>query len=196
MATGAAATHTHGKPVTDYAFEMAASTIRFGEGVTSEIGADVRGIGAKRILVVADPNVAALPGGPVHRVLASLAAAGLREGGGSAGSVVVFTGVSIEPTDSSFRSAIDEARRVAPDAFVAVGGGSAMDTAKAANLYYSHPTAQLLDFVNAPVGRGLPVPGPLRPLFAIPTTAGTGSETTGGALKRSGVHVAGRRVCW
>jgi hydroxyacid-oxoacid transhydrogenase len=93
----------------------------------------------------------------------------------------VFDGVLIEPTDASFRAAAQAATEGRFDAFVAVGGGSAIDTAKAANLYSTYP-ADFLDYVNAPIGKGLPVPAPLKTLIAIPTTAGTGSETTGVAI--------------
>jgi hydroxyacid-oxoacid transhydrogenase len=97
-------------------------------------------------------------------------------------SIVLYDYVRVEPTDTSMRDAIEVAEREACDAFVAVGGGSAIDTAKAANLYSTHPPRDFLDYVNPPIGKGLAVPGPLKPLFAIPTTAGTGSETTGIAV--------------
>lgn len=155
----------------DSAFEMASSSIRFGPGVTAEVGADLRDLGARRVLVVADPKLVGRY--PVNTVLESLEAEGLK--------VTLFDGVRVEPTDESFHAAIAATLAAAPDAIVAVGGGSTIDTAKAANLYATYP-ADLLDYVNQPIGQGLPVPGPLKPLVAIPTTAGTGSETTGVAI--------------
>ena len=90
----------------------------------------------------------------------------------------VFDGVHVEPTDESLELAIDHARDLGPwDAFVAVGGGSAIDTAKAVNLLTTNP-GELLDYVNAPVGGGRAPVHPLRPLVAVPTTTGTGSEST------------------
>ena len=153
----------------DYAFEMAVSSIRFGKGVTREVGLDLAALGVRHALVVTDPVVRGLL--PVQTVLASLERSGVRH--------TVYDRVRVEPTDESFLDAIAFARERGIDAYVAVGGGSAIDTAKAVNLYVTYPPADFLDYVNPPIGRGVPVPGPLKPLIAIPTTAGTGSETTG-----------------
>ena len=153
----------------DVAFEMAVSSIRFGKGVTREVGMDLAEMGAKHVLVVTDPVVGALP--PMQTVIDSLEASKIRH--------TVYDRVCVEPTDASFLDAIAFARAGNYDAYVAIGGGSTIDTAKAVNLYVTYPPEDFLDYVNPPIGKGLPVPGPLRPLIAIPTTAGTGSETTG-----------------
>ena len=152
----------------EYAFEMAASNIRFSPGVTREVGMDLAELKAQRVMVVTDPNLAKLP--PVATVLESLESERIQ--------FELFDRVHVETTDISMREAISFAQQNQFDAFVAVGGGSAMDTAKAANLYSTYP-ADFLDYVNAPIGKGKPVPGALKPLYAVPTTAGTGSETTG-----------------
>jgi hydroxyacid-oxoacid transhydrogenase len=153
----------------EIAFEMATSNLRFGAGVTQEVGTDLVDLGVRTALVVTDPNVSGLS--PVLTVLASLEASGVK--------AILFDRVRVEPTDESFRAAIEFAVANPVDGIVAVGGGSVIDTAKAVNLYTTYPPADFLDYVNAPIGKALPVPGPLKPLIAIPTTAGTGSETTG-----------------
>lgn len=157
---------------TDYAFEMASSNIRYGEGVTREIGMDLQNMGAQKVCVMTDKNLSRLP--PMMAVLESLVQNGVQH--------KVYDQVRVEPTDSSFKEAITFAKSGSFDAFVAVGGGSVMDTCKAANLYACNPDADFLDYVNAPIGKGKPVTGSLKPLIAVPTTAGTGSETTGVAI--------------
>ena len=152
-------------------FEMAASTIRFGPGITREVGMDCVDMRMRRVMVLTDPVVARLPA--AQTVLESLRDNGVE--------FSLFDRVRTEPTDKSFREAIEFASGGDFEGFVAVGGGSTIDTAKAANLYSTYP-ADFLEYVNAPVGRGRPAPGPLKPLIAIPTTAGTGSETTGVAI--------------
>ena len=153
----------------DYAFEMATANIRFGPGSTREVGMDIAELGLKRVMVLTDPNMLETPA--VQTVLESLN----RQKIGYA----LFKEVRVEPTDTSLKRAIEFARSDPFDGFVAVGGGSTLDTAKAANLYSTYPPEDLLDYVNPPIGKGIPIPGTLKPLFAIPTTAGTGSETTG-----------------
>jgi hydroxyacid-oxoacid transhydrogenase len=156
----------------DYAFEMATSSIRFGPGTTREVGMDLADLGVKRVMVLTDPVLRELP--PVATVLESLSEQKI--------AYSLFDEVHVEPTDISLKKAIDFATAEPFDGFVAVGGGSTIDTAKVASLYSTYPPGDFLDYVNPPIGKGLPVPGALKPLFAIPTTAGTGSETTGVAI--------------
>jgi hydroxyacid-oxoacid transhydrogenase len=152
-------------------FTMDASSIKFGPGATREVGHDIAHLGARRVMVLTDPNLSSAE--PVAVALESLRDAGI--------DAVLYDRVRVEPTDQSFKDAIAFATDGRFDGYVAVGGGSTMDTAKAANLYATHP-APFLTYVNPPIGEGRPVPGRLKPLVAIPTTAGTGSETTGVAI--------------
>ena len=150
---------------------MDASSIKYGPGVTREVGYEMERLGARRVMVLTDPNLAGSE--PVAVTLEALHSDRI--------DAVLYDRVRIEPTDVSFKDAIQFASDGAFDGYVAVGGGSTIDTAKAANLYATYP-ADLLTYVNPPIGEGRPVPGKLRPLIAIPTTAGTGSETTGVAI--------------
>ncbi|XP_006633963.2 hydroxyacid-oxoacid transhydrogenase, mitochondrial [Lepisosteus oculatus] len=164
--------HTSSGKTTDYAFEMACSNIRYGEGVTREIGMDLLNLGSRNVCLMTDKNLSQLP--PLTAVLDSLVKHGVR--------FKCYDKVRVEPTDASFKEAIDFARKGEFDAYIAVGGGSVIDTCKVANLYDCHPEADFLDFVNAPIGKGKAVTAVLKPLIAVPTTAGTGSETTGVAI--------------
>src|SRR5437867_4481461 len=172
----------------EIAFEMATSSVRFGVGVTREVGMDLADLKIRRVMVLADPNLVQLA--PVTTALQSLTDHKI--------DFSLFDRIRIEPSDESFQEAIVFAAAGNFEGFVAVGGGSTLDTAKAASLYSSYP-ADLLEYVNPPIGKGLPVPGPLRPLIAVPTTAGTGSETTGVAIfdfmkMRAKTGIAHRRL--
>ena len=173
----------------EYAFEMAASNIRFGLGASQEVGMDLAELDVKLVMVLTDPEFRKTP--VVDRVLKALEEQNIAH--------EVFDRVRVEPTDASMMEAVDFARSQPFDGFVAVGGGSTIDTAKVANLYSTYPPDDFLDYVNPPIGKGLPVPGALKPLFALPTTAGTGSETTGVAIfdlerMRAKTGIAHRRL--
>lgn len=152
-------------------FAVDPSAIRFGSGVLQEVGHDARGLGLKRVALYTDRVVAQLD--IVADAIKALRDAGI--------DVVVYDGVHVEPTDRSISTAIRFAQETEFDGFVSIGGGSVMDTCKAANLYSTYP-ADLLAYVNAPIGEARPVPGPLKPHIACPTTSGTGSECTGIAV--------------
>jgi hydroxyacid-oxoacid transhydrogenase len=155
----------------DTTFEVDTSRIKYGSGALREIGAEARDLAMRRVALVTDSTVVALPF--FETVRASLVAAGC--------DVAVYAGARVEPTDRSFQEAAAFATDGRFDGFVSVGGGSAIDTAKAANLYSTYPDA-LEAYVNAPLGRAVPIPGPLRPHIACPTTSGTGAEVTGIAI--------------
>ncbi|VXC17145.1 hydroxyacid-oxoacid transhydrogenase [Nocardioides sp. AX2bis] len=149
-------------------FTYAAPALKFGPGASAEIGHDLGQYGARRVLLVTDPGVAAT--GHPDRIAEGIRATGIE--------VVVFDQAHVEPTDVSLREAVEFGRDAGPfDAVVAVGGGSAIDTAKAVNLLTTNP-GELMDYVNAPVGKALAPVNPLLPLVAVPTTTGTGSEST------------------
>jgi hydroxyacid-oxoacid transhydrogenase len=154
--------------MTETVFTYGAPQLKFGSGSSDEIGYDLTTYGAKRVLVVTDPGVAAT--GHPARIADQIVARGIE--------AVVFDGTHVEPTDVSLREAVDYARAEGPwDAFVAVGGGSAIDTAKAVNLLTTNE-GDLMEYLNPPVGQGRAPARPLKPLVAVPTTTGTGSEST------------------
>ena len=150
---------------------MSSANIKYGFGATQEVGFDMKELGATRVMVVTDNSLVEKE--PVKATLEALDNEGIE--------AVLYSDTRIEPTDASMKEAIDFAIDGKFDGFIGVGGGSSMDTAKVANLYYTYP-ADFLTYVNAPIGKGTPVPGPLKPMICIPTTAGTGSETTGVAI--------------
>jgi len=149
-------------------FSVDISSITFGHGVLKEAGEHAKALDMKRVALFTDKTLAGLP--YVAQVRDALKAAGV--------DVVIFDEVKVEPTDQSFLAAAKFALEGKFDGYVSVGGGSVIDTCKAANLYATWP-ADFLDYVNAPIGAGKPVPGPLKPHIACPTTCGTGSECTG-----------------
>jgi len=153
------------------AFSVDISAITFGPGCLVEVGERARELGLKRVALFTDPYLSTLP--HLEKVKRSLTE--------SAVDFELYDQVTVEPTDVSFKAATKFANEGRFDGFISVGGGSVIDTCKAANLYATWP-AELLAYVNAPVGEGRPVPGMLKPHIACPTTCGTGSECTGIAV--------------
>ena len=153
------------------AFTMDTSSIKFGQGVTTEIGYDMKNFGCKRVMICTDIRLVELEA--VQITVESIKKANIE--------FEIFSNTAVEPTDLSFKEAIEFSKKGKFDGYIGVGGGSSMDTVKVSNLYATYP-AELLDYVNPPIGKGIPIPGALKPMICVPTTAGTGSETTGVAI--------------
>ena len=144
---------------------MDPTAITFGRGCLAEVGDHAKAMGLSRVAVMTDKRVGALE--LLDLVRRSLSAAKV--------DFEVYDEVKVEPTDQSFAAATEFAQAGRFDSYVSVGGGSVIDTAKAANLYATHP-ADFLAYVNQPIGEGRAVPGPVRPHIACPTTSGTGER--------------------
>jgi len=152
---------------TETIIPMSTTPTKFGYGATEELGYELNRLQVRRVILVSDPNL--VKTGLLKKIEAILHRADV--------AIETYYDVGVEPTDISFKQAIAFLENRTFDGFVAVGGGSVIDTAKAMNLYGTYP-ADLLEYINPPIGKGTPVPGPLKPLIAVPTTAGTGSEAT------------------
>lgn len=152
---------------TETIFTWGAPPLKFGVGAVDELGHECARLDLARVLIVTDAVLART--GVPERVADSLQAVGIES--------TIFDGAHSEPTDASLRDAVEFAGGTDWDGFLAVGGGSAIDTAKAINLMTTYP-GDVMDYVNQPIGEGKSPPGPLKPLIAVPTTAGTGAEST------------------
>jgi alcohol dehydrogenase class IV len=141
--------------------------IKFGFGAADEVGYEAKRLEAKRVLLCTDKNLRAT-GHPdkIKKIIE-------KEGIGAE----IYDDIRVEPTDKSMDKAANDLKGNEFDLYVAVGGGSTIDTTKAVNLLITYP-APVMEYVNKPIGHAKPVPGPLKPLLVLPTTSGTGSETT------------------
>ena len=166
----------------EIAFTIESPAVKYGAGALTELGADAVALGMRRIAFLTDRHVAAIE--PAEIALGALRDEGLE--------VEVYDRCRVEPTDQSFLAAAAFVRDGRFDGLVSFGGGSVIDTAKAANLCVTYPS-DVIDYVLAPLGEGKPVPGPLMPHIACPTTSGTGAEVTANAafqLVERGVKTA------
>jgi len=153
----------------DEVFSLRFVPVKFGINASSEVGYDLKEFNVKNVLIVTDSFLSKNTK-VVDYVVESVKRVGIE--------VEVWDGVEPEPSEESVIEGIKQANKKKYDAFIGLGGGSSIDTAKLIDLYATYPTESFRDYFAPPVGKGKQVPGPIKPLIAIPTTAGTGSEVT------------------
>lgn len=147
-----------------------ADQIKFGTGATAELGDELESRAVERLLVVTDEQLR--DAGIVDDALESVP---------DAVDVTVFDGVEPDPSVDVYESAREAAAECDPDGVVGVGGGSSLDVAKVTGAI-AESSRDVLEYVAPPVGGGEPVPDSDVPVFAVPTTAGTGSESSPAAV--------------
>ncbi len=152
----------------DTVFTVRNVTVKFGNGVISEIGYDVKKMGLSSVLLVTDENIRTNTG-IITTCVKHLDEYGI--------DVEIYDQTPIEPIDTGVLEAIEFAKTRNFEGIIGIGGGSSIDMAKMINLYTTYP-ADFYDFIAPPTGRGKEVPGPVKPMIAVPTTSGTGSENT------------------
>ena len=158
-------------PFNDGVFAINVPSLKFGMESTRDVGYEAKRLGIHDALIVVDPHLeSSLVYDTVKKALE-------KESIDSA----TTTTVRVEPEDTIVLEAFQAIRGKTIDGFISIGGGSTIDTAKMLNLLYSYPR-DLLDYVNKPIGQGIGPSGPLKPHIAVPTTAGTGSESTSVAI--------------
>ncbi len=154
-------------PGGDTVFTVDNSKLKIGKGALKEVGYDVKQLNIKKLGLYTDPFISQQE--CFKQVKESLNKYNIN--------FEIYDQILVEPTDESLKEAIDFTVKNNFDGFVTVGGGSVIDTTKAANLYSTYPD-DLLAYVNAPLGQAKKIPGPLKPLIACTTTFGTASECT------------------
>ena len=154
----------------DSCFEIKPTFVRFGLGAISELGRECRRLGMLRVVAFTDSHLADTEF--VSQAVRVMAASGVDV-------ILSREEVSVEPTDVSFTRCGNFLRDTKANGVVSIGGGSVMDSAKAATVWAACPRQEdILDYVTAPAGKGLAPSGLLVPHIACPTTCGTGSECT------------------
>lgn len=150
---------------TVWEFSMA-DRVKFGTGAIDELAAELEDLDCSAAMVVTDEGVFAA--GIADEVIAALP---------DDAEHAVFSDVEPDPSVDVYEAAVEFAAEFDPDIIVGVGGGSSLDVAKTTGIVHEHG-GDILDYVAPPTGEGKSIPGPGVPTIAVPTTSGTGSETS------------------
>ena len=148
-------------------FGLESTQLKFGRNCLNELGWELSKYNFKKILLVVDPVLKDF--GVTQKILDQIKSSGEE--------VITFDHITVEPTLKSFELASLFALENSFDLIIAAGGGSTIDTAKVINLI-KVCGGTIMDYVNAPIGKGMKPTSQLLPLIAIPTTSGSGSEAT------------------